>query len=404
MIKITKERSTKKDIREAKKDSFWANIALLLLYPYSFLTGLTMMQGVHIIYPAFVISIIILICIGKTCNDRNLFKRFLLLLFWCLSFFLMNMLLVGNSDIKQIVYGVLIMPCLAALLFFYKIRHRVSLVLFYSIALFFGTYILHNGPFTNNETEILTNSRNYVSFFVLLYSLPYFIHCYDFNKVPSLAVPIICVLISIFAIGRAGIIGSFILLTGILYLKMIQNNKLRIVYRMAFFLILFTTITIGVNDDLIDVYFSRFSENGMDSYGRIDAWLEYIKSLTNPVNILLGSRIKSLDYTTWYLEGSLHNSYLTLHARLGMIGLLLIFFMIKGLWQLIKQRCYPIIPIIAALLIKGITDADTAGAYSGGDIYVFYLALVYMYSFDRKMNERKSFCVLPTTIPSYSRE
>ena len=404
MIKNTKERSIKNDIREAKKDSFWANIALLLLYPYSFLTGLTMMQGVHIIYPAFVISIIFLICIGKSCKNRTLFKRFVLLLFWCLSFYLMNMLFIGNSDIKQIVYGVFIMPCLAVLLFFYKIRYWVSLVLFYSIALFFCAYILQNGPFVNNETEILTNSRNYVSFFVLLYSLPYFIHCYDINKVPSLIVPIICVLISIFSIGRAGIIGSLILLTGILYLKMIQNNKLRTVYRMAFFLILFTTITIGVNDDLIDIYFSRFAENGMDSYGRIDAWLEYIKSLTNPANFLFGTRIKSLYYTTWYLEGSLHNSYLTLHARLGMIGLLSIFFMIKGLWQLIKQRCYPLIPIIAALLIKGITDADTGGTYSGGDIYVFYLALVYLYSYDRRINERKSFRVLPTSIPSYSRE
>lgn len=394
----------KKDLKGIKQDSFWANLFLFALFPYSFLTGLSSMQGVHIIYPAFAFSVFIFIFIGITCKNKQLFKTFLFIIVFVLLFLLLNMILVGNSDIKNIVYGAFIMPALGALLFFYRVRYWVALVLFYGVALFFGAYIIENGPFVNEETELLVNSRNYVSYFVILYSLPYFVHCYDYNKIPSLIVPLICVLIAIFALGRSGILVSMGMLAGVLYLKMTQKSRIKILYRFAFFSLVLAILIIGVSGDFIDTYFSKFSEEGMNSSDRTLAWWEYTVSMINPINLLLGTPIDSLAHTKNYLEGSLHNSYFTLLSREGIVGLVIVIYMLKGFWSLYKQKCYPLFIIMAVLLFKGLTDADMGGIYSGGDIYVFYLVLVYFYFRKDKKNERKNIGVVPTAVSSNSGE
>lgn len=393
----------KSDLRDIKSDSIWANLALLLLFPYSFFCGLTRMQGVHIIYPAFIISIVVLLFVGKTCNNRRAFRKFTVLLCFVLVFIVLNIVLVGNSNFKAIIYGVFIMPSLGALLFFYRIRYWTSIILFSGVALFFGTYIIQNGPFVNEQTELLVNSRNYVSFFVLLYSFPYFVHCYDYNKTPSLLVPSICVLISIFALGRGGIIASMGILCGVLYLKMVQKSNKRFIYRIGFVLLLIFIIFIGFGVDFFDTYFSKFSEEGMNSTGRTPSWVEYCKSF-NPIHLLLGTPVKSLKFTTAYLEGSLHNSYLTLHAREGIVGLFLIIYMVKGMIILYKQKAFTLFLVLAALLFKGLTDADMGGMYSGGDIYVFYLVLVYFKFSNYKINGRKNISTVSSPVSSNSGE
>lgn len=394
----------RKDIRTTKKDSIWANILLLALFPYSFLSGLSQMQGIHIIYPAFALSILAYIYVGATCCNKSLYEKYLRFLAFVLSFLLLNMLLVGNTDIKNIIYGVFIMPSLGALLFFYRVNKWVALSLFYGVALFFGSYIIQNGPFVREETELLVNSRNYVSYFVILYSFPYFVNCYDCDRIPSLMVPVICTLISVFAIGRTGILVSFVLLAGVIYLKMTQKSRVRIFYQITFFSLIILIVFIGISGDFIDTYFSRFSEEGINTAGRSKAWAEYSLSLLNPLNLLFGTPIDSLQYTKNYLEGSLHNSFFTLHAREGIVGLLLVIYMFKGAWELYRHKSAAVVLIIIVLFLKGFTDADTGGTYSGGDIYVFYLLLVYLYFKIDNIHERKSVSVVPAAVSSNSGE
>lgn len=393
-----------KSLRDIKQDSFGANIFLLVLFPYSFFTSLSQMQGIHIIYPAFAMSVLIYVFISATCRDKALYKMYLRLVAIVLLFLLLNMFLIGNTDIKNVVYGAFIMPSLGALLFFYRINKWVALALFLGVALFFGFYIIENGPFVNEETDLLVNSRNYVSYFVVLYSLPYFIHCYDYDKTPSLIFPAICVVISVFAFGRTGILVSFALLAGVIYLKMSQKGKARIIYRILFFALIIIIFFIGISGDFIDMYFSRFSEEGINTAGRSESWAEYSLTMLNPINLMLGTPIDSLQYTKNYLNGSLHNSYFTLHAREGIVGLFLVVYMFKGAWQLYKHKCALVLLIMVALLLKGFTDADMGGTYSGGDIYVFYLTLVYFFKKKDKIHERKSVSVVPASVPSNSGE
>ena len=393
----------REDIKDIKKDSLWANLALMVLYPYSFLTGLTAMQGVHIIFPAFALSVLVLVIIGLRCNNKKLFKRYISLLVLVIIFLFLNIIFVGNSDIKNVIYGAFLFPSIAALMFFYKVRYWVAIVLFYSVAFFFGSYIYQNGPFISEETELLVNSRNYVSYFVVLYSLPYFIHCFDYDKIPSILVPTICTVIAVFAIGRSGIIVSLGLLVGVLYLKMMQKSRIRVLYRVFFITLIFILLFVGAGFDFIDTYFSRFSEIGMNDAGRMPSWSEYTISMINPINLLTGTRIESLNYTMKYLNGSLHNSFFTLHAREGLIGLVLIVYMFKGFWNLFKSKCYTLVIVFMVLLFKGLTDADMGGTYSGGDIYVYFLVLVYLFYNNKHIKyERKSVSAIPTSVPSNS--
>ena len=49
---------------------------------------------------------------------------------------------------------------------------------------------------------------------------------------------------------------------------------------------------------------------------RIYGWQEYINSIDTLSEWVFGGKISSLPFSSTRLEGSLHNSYLMLHARI----------------------------------------------------------------------------------------
>lgn len=395
------KKSMKRDIRDVKKDSLFANLALLFLYPYSFLAGLSSFQGIHIIYPAFALSVIILVYISLSCNYKGALNKFFTIQIGVSFFMLLNIHIVGNIDIKFIIYAVFIMPSLALLLFYYKIKRWVAYMLFYGVSLCFVLYIYQNGPFVGLENELLVNSRNYVSFFVILYSFPYYVHCSDNNTSPSLIPSIVCVVISVLAIGRAGIISSLVMMIVVLYINNTTSKRASL-YRFLFFIIIMILVFVLDFDLFFDSYFSRFSEVGMDSYGRSTCVKEYLSSLMNPINLLFGTPVNTLRHTMTFQGGSLQNSYLALHAHEGIYGFFLIYLFIKGLFVILRNKYCNIMPAIAAIFLKGFSDSDMGGIYSGGDIVLYYVILIYF--FGKKKNENKSTCVVPTTVSSNPRE
>lgn len=366
----------KNDLILNNKDYWFPNLMLLILYPCIFISRLTIMQGIHIIYLQFILSIICFIYAWKKCRSL-LLRKYYKILGIVFGAILCNLILVGNAGIKEVINAVFIMPCLAMLLYFFRIKKIVALIIFYFTA-FCVLFLFFTGAFTLDT--LLVNSRNYVSYFMVLNILPYFVYCNKENVNPSILPPLMCLFIAVLAIGRGGILMALILVGGVLLLNLGQKGFKGFLYKISVLIIVVLIVIYGLSPDFMDLYFSRFMEKGLTSEGRGDGYLDYIRSLSNPINIILGTPIIEVPYVYKYLGGSLHNSYLTLHARLGFVGIYLIYVMIIGFIKICKRKRYSLLFVFAALLLKGVTDADTGGNFTGGDIYVYFLLLIFLSS------------------------
>lgn len=288
-------------------------------------------------------------------------------------------MLVHNFEIKALLHGIITMPALALLIYFYDYKAWVSLLPFGLVLslVFFRWFILGLGA-----EEVTVNSRNYIVFFLFLYSLPYFLHCYRLDKLPPILFPLLFLSISILAIGRASIIISVVFLLGWL-LMLLQTSRFKIVIWLVVIFIVTYTIHVGFISENFDLLFSRFEEKGFESSSRTDAWLQYIQyTFSNISNFLFGTRVMSVPLVR-NLEGSIHNSYLTAHAYLGIFFIYYLYLALRGFSFFFKQKNFFMIAFMGALLIKAFVDADFPCKAVGGDIYMCVLILIginYKYS------------------------
>lgn len=352
--------------------SFVATILLVCSLPLVFISRIEEYVTIGA-YVQLVLGLLSYFLISYNLKADKRFNKFITQLFTFFIALLINLFLIGNFELKQLLYGIIIMPAIALLLFFFNYSRFIALIPF-CLVLFFIIYrwfVLGLGA-----DGVTINSRNYIVYHLFISSLPYIIYCYRHNERPVVLMPVIFMAAALFAIGRGGIIMSNIFFIGWLVSK-ISNSKHKFFIFSLILILLVTIVSLLINNDTIDVFFSRFEERGLESTARTDAWKQYIGSLADPFNLLFGTRVSTLSQVH-ALEDSLHNSYLTLHARMGLFCVPYLYLAISGYFVLLKKKAFLLVAYFGALLIKGFVDADFPCANVGGDIYMYLLMLVYI--------------------------
>lgn len=323
-------------------------------------------------YALLFIGIITQVYLFLKLNINKLYVKFQKVYFLFVALMCINFVLIHNFEVKALLHGIITLPALALLIYFFDYKTWVSLLPFGLVLslIIFRWFILGLGA-----EDVTVNSRNYLVFFLFLYSMPYFFHCYRTDKLPSVLLPLIFIVIAVLAIGRASIIISIVLLVGWL-LMLLKTTKYRFLVWVLLIIIIFFTIRLGFLVENIDILFSRFEEKGLESSSRTEAWVQYIKySFTNMFNFLFGTKTMLVPLVR-NLDGSIHNSYLTAHAYLGILFIYYLFSAFRGLFTFLKQRHYLMLAFFGALLIKAFVDADFPCKVVGGDIYMCILILV----------------------------
>lgn len=331
----------------------------------------------YVILIQLICAIITHIYVYNRCRKNQAYIRFFWLLICINIIFGINLFTIGNVTLRDICYSGIIGPSIALLLFFFDYSKNVAKLIFYGIVLIFST-LLFSMLFTLDDLTV--NSRNYVSFYYFLFALPYFIYCSN-HKIAVSFIPIIIILcFAFYAVGRGGIIMSLILLAGIIFVKIFVEQRKYKIFRTIFIITIFSILYFVLSSELTSGLFSRFQEKQIESQSRFYAWAEYIMNLNNVPNIILGVKIQDLQYTNFMLYGSLHNSYLTLHAKMGIFSLMILLLIAKGFINLIKwKHLYTLIPLLC-LFVKAFVDADFPGLPVGGDIYLYYILLCSLHS------------------------
>lgn len=261
-------------------------------------------------------------------------------------------------------------------------------VLLWEIAYVFLTVFLLGMYFSNPVPELVfyQTSRNYISIYLLLLLFVLTVACEKAKRQIPLWYGILVFVCGILCVGRAGILASGLYLLGLILIKyrgahnIIQKEWLR--YTCIAGLGIIVLVMIVYSDYIAIRFFSRFvdaASAGSDSQ-RIAIYKSYLQAITGREGVkalLFGKNPMNLSKLISSLNGNLHSSYLMLHSRYGLVGLIsfIAAYMITCIKAFKEQQKYFLL-IVCIFALRAVTDY--AFPYLVGDIFCWYLFFAMM--------------------------
>ena len=304
----------------------------------------------------------VLITIKFFCNNYKSFfvHKFIVFLTTCaiVNFFFSQNCRIQDLFLSIAYIGLSLIPLYIKLNYkFYK------WVLVFAVAYFFILIYLDTDP--NNVFNV---SRNFVSIFLLIIYGLHLISSIQNNRRPSLLLLISCFLISIWAIGRGGIL-TFAYL--VIFYPFVVKLKLK------FRLIILAVYVLGslyvfnsYSDYLLKIGFERFQSMGIQD-SRTDINKDYInESINSFSSFLFGSPLKEIPSIA-EVDGNPHNSFIRLHVYYGIFGFIyVIFILICSVFKLLTKMQYLLLYFTIALLLRSTTDS--AAFHGALDPLIFF--------------------------------
>jgi hypothetical protein len=217
--------------------------------------------------------------------------------------------------------------------------------------------------------EAIYTSQNGISMMMLLAVIPFYLVTYRLNEKIDLKPAVITFFISIWGVGRSGILASFILLFCLFLIK--YESKY---FRGIIFIFMVTIITIllypyfdsQVQYNIFDGTFNNsFFNNAILNYAKTfdstyserDEIINYYFQNLDLIKLIFGVNPK----TEYWPNGEIlaynyHNSFIALHSQTGLFGLLTIFVLVVSLFIFLsKDKIYSL--LILTLLVRWSTDS-----------------------------------------------
>lgn len=240
-------------------------------------------------------------------------------------------------------------------------------------------FVFLRAGLNNTLDNVLNASDNFVSVLLLFNAICLTIIVYLQNGKIIIIPSLMCLIVSLIATGRGGIICSFILFAGLLLVK-IGSIKNRFIKKVSFFVmgitLLFSLSSIVILYENAEAL-ERIRDRGFQDNAREEIVTSYISSL-DLSRIVIGYNYNNNSTIHSYNDNP-HNSYIKLHAYLGFFFFLFICFIIRSLWIYLQNKEYVLIISIIAILLRGFTDIIFLNHFD----FVLYL-LVFPAFLDKK--------------------
>lgn len=191
-----------------------------------------------------------------------------------------------------------------------------------------------------------------------------------FGKYP-LWPAVVAFLCSVWAVGRSGILSTGFLLLGVVFANFLTSEK-KFKYLITSFVLIAFVLCVFLNwqKETFGLVTKRFTVEGLTERSRIEIAIHYFKKIKeSPARLFFGYDVHFDSYLATGWKSNLHNSLLRLHSVLGIVGVILLFFVIKGIFN--KGRSTPLLWFVGgALLLRSLTD--TAFLPGPTDFLFFY--------------------------------
>ena len=303
------------------------------------------------------------------------------LLFWILIFFiLINSFFIREELLTGAVFNLLMGTVIGKYLAVNKNISNIILIPFWFLVIYIISKLLIN----LDPNQVFIRSRNYISFFLIITVLPYYINKINFHKSFSILPALITLILCLYSLGRSGIISSFILFFTILFFSNFKFKK--IIF--SGFIISFFTFFVYFLNFMDGAEFSRIVEisNYKDLGGRSTIILNYLNNLTF-LNFIFGldtDTYEILNLGGSYFPGHVHSSILNFISVVG-VGAFIFFKYLFDKSRFFIKKNPALFFLILSLLLRITTEIGMLFGYFDYVIWTFiFCSNVPNCKFDKK--------------------
>ncbi len=274
---------------------------------------------------------------------------------------LLNTIIIGNQNVIRT--GILFSAFFLAALFLHdEVDEKAFAISVYINALFVLVKLLQNGV---KERVYDGYSNNYVSILLLSPAVLYYAVCSARRRNCSLLPAAIICILSFLMGGRGGVLSTGILLMGVIlhkYFKERESRRERVILGIILCIVLVPMLVYGMmsifQDETSDLYIvERVTRLGMDGGQRLDIWSEYITDMGQSWQYLLFGVKQDIIINAQQFAGNLHNSFLFVHAYLGIIGFVVfVGLVIRAFWKSIQSGKWLYFCTLFTFAFRGFTD------------------------------------------------
>jgi hypothetical protein len=312
-------------------------------------------------------------------NLSRIHKAFQVTFFVTFFVFLLSVcsitsLLSEGLNLKRFLYsGALLVVNLgfAYVLNFEKLSFKITSIYAIFLALF-CFYLMISGVNPNEVFE--HSSRNIFSVLLLeATTLLYIVFIQERNSLDRFPLwpAVLSFVVSVWAIGRSGILSTGFLLCGVIFVNFLKSRrKIRYLFFVSIVVTLVLILFVSWQRESFTLVISRFSTEGLKESHRVGIATHYFRQIAEkPYRLLFGYNVQFDQFLSTVWKSNLHNSYLKLHSIIGIGAIGLLFFIIRGIYKKGK-RCTLFWFIGGALLLRAATD--TVFLFGPTDFLFFY--------------------------------
>jgi len=355
-------------------------VAAILLYVIKGFYGIAGGEAFNrtVLYISVVLGSFLFITEIKSFSIPKIARSYTIIMFLGWGFVLFN-----NNISQGFAFFPIVLSSVGIALWIYrtsKIYKRLHLWLSLFLICFIVFYVLIIFFLQLNIAEFTNASRNHVSVAVLTISSYYCIVRRQNNVSINLVIPIFVLILSFISVGTAGIICALIFLSGFIFGK--NKHSLILVILIGLSIVNFPKIidlAYEVDENIVNKFeFERLT--GEDTRYSI---IYFYFSNISLKEIFFG---KPFDDLFWFVlkenkviySYNLHNSYLLLHAKIGILIIPVFTIIFLMLIKLIKKDSL-VLFLFLAVLARAFSDT-VVFAHGYYDWSVF---LIFIYAFDK---------------------
>lgn len=315
----------------------------------------------------------LLYTLGTTKRRANqLYLLFFLLYSIC---GLLSFIIVGNANVLEYLWPVGFGGAAIIMLNFY-LYYKPVVILYHFICSIYMIAMIFNKTALYMTGDV---SRNNISITILVFFSLFCIVSYTHNKRIHFMSAILGLVVSIWAVGRSGILTfSFI---GICFLFLnFDGKKVKVKNPFKVIMLIAIIIAIGIMmyDSIIAPAIYNYNFKGIES-GRTVIWGLYLKNMFSSVpNFIFGVPLDN-EKIFFVVNGNLHNSFLNLHSRYGfLITMLFTGIILVKLVFFIKKTNLLYALLMTAIIFRISFDLSSFNGIL--DVIIFYFMFEGQYS------------------------
>ena len=341
----------------------YVNIYIIfsLLYQQQMLGGESQSKIILVSIPIF---LYLLMKMKRTIKTGEF--KFVLFILFVIIFIILNSLIIRGELLTGAIISSLITSSVAYIIYskniYYKSVYLIPFIFFFSyISVRINEVIL--------PELVFANSKNYISFVLIVSIIPYYFilfkdGIYNAPKNISYLPAIITFLLSVYALGRSGVVASFLIVVGILIYWSYGNRvkQFYLVLITSSLILTFIYYLISINDYQ---ELERFSH--MQDGGRAEI-ISNVFTNNNLQNYILGFNPNDLNAYSKY--GHLHSSILNFYSVIGVMALF--YFICVGIFMLKSFNSYNYVLMIIYLALYLRLSTDVGIGFSFMDYLLWF--------------------------------